>query len=238
MAKAEKKTPGKPTPTAPVKKGPVPNYTPKGGVSLKVAKELEKVKGPIYYRAEPGFSIREDGATCSWNEASRQLCMDAAQLFLTEYSAAARPLLFEFAGKAALCPDWKTLNDMEFRYHGNLVTKGSHMKRQRFWKFISYIGAGRIPPDVVLHRTGITREGFTGIGRAEAIEYLCEEVKKKAATLLEGGSAPSTLMRVNCTVSYWERNCEWVVSFEVAPHNYDPVKMKGYKTLAEWSTHP
>lgn len=242
MAKADKSKVSKKE--APVKsKGPKPDYTPKGGVPLKVAKKMEellaKSKGPIYYRAEPGFAIREEGATCTWNEASRQLCLDAAQDYLLEYSAAARPLLFDFASKAALCPDWKALNEAEFRYHGSLITKGSHMKRQRFWKFISYIGAGRIPPDVSLRLDADPpMGGFTGIGRAEAIEYLCEEVKKKATELITHGVPPDSLARVNATVSYWEHCSQWIVVFEAPPHNYNPQTMKGYKTLAEWTTHP
>lgn len=239
MAKAEKKS-------APKKevitkaKGPKPDYTPKGGVTLKAAKkiekELEKSKGPIYYRAEPGFSIKEEGADCAWNEASRQLCLDAAQDFLQEYTMAARPLLFDFANKASLCPDWKTLNEAEFRYHGSLITKGSHMKRQRFWKFISYIGNGRIPPDLALRTTKL--EGYNGVQRAEVIEHLCEKVKNNALFLLDNGSKPDAMIRIHCIISYWKPNHDWIIDFETAPHDYNPQTMKGYKLLSEWATRP
>lgn len=239
MAKAEKKS--APKKEAPIKaKGPKPDYTPKNGVPLKVAKklekELEKTKGPIYYRAEPGFSIKEEGADCAWNEASRQLCLDAAQDFLQEYTMAARPLLFDFANKASLCPDWKTLNEAEVRYHGSLITKGSHMKRQRFWKFISYVGNGRIPPDVSLRTTAL--EGYNGVQRAEVIEHLCEKVKSMALGLLDTGSKPDTMCRIHCFISFWKPQHMWTIDFEAAPHDYNPQAMKGYKSLSDWATRP
>ena len=239
MAKnASKKT--APKETKVVAKGPKPDYTPKGGVPVKQSKKIEKelaaVKPPIYYRTEPSFSIREVGAECTWNEASRQLCLDAAQDFLEEYSFAARPLIFEFAKTASLCEDWRSLNDAEFRYHGGLVTKGSHMKRQRFWKFITYIGNGRIPPDLSLRVAKHEQERFNGVQRANMIDSLCEIVKKRALEFIANGSKPDTLIRIECVISYWEVGS--TVNLETAPHDYDPVKMKGYKTLADWSTHP
>jgi len=237
MAKnASKKT--TPKETKVVAKGPKPDYTPKGGVPVKQAKKLEKLlaatKPPIYYRAEPSFSIREVGAGCAWNEASRQLCLDAAQDFLEQYSPAARPLIFGFAKTASLCEDWRSLNDAEFRYHGGLVTKGSHMKRQRFWKYVTYIGNSRIPPDLSLRI--VKNEGFDGIHRAQIIDQLCEKVRNRALELIANGSKPETLVRIECVISYWE--LEQTLNLETAPHNYDPVKMKGYKTLVDWSTHP
>lgn len=239
MAKADKKSNTKKE--APTKaKGPKPDYTPKGGLpekeAKKLQKELEKVKPPIYYRAEPGFSIKEEGADCTWNEASRQLCLDAAQDFLEEYTISARPLIFEFAAQAALCENWKDLNDAEFRYHGGIVTKGSHMKRQRFWKFITYIANGKIPPDLKLRTR--TVEGYNGKKRADAIEYLCEQVKAKALEYITNGSKGNELTRIHCTISYWKPNVEWFIDFEAAPHDYNETTMKGYRTFSEWSTHP
>lgn len=187
----------------------------------------------VYYHAEGSFSVIEEGAGCSWNEASAQLCLDAAQDFLSEYAPAARPALIEFAKIAVGAENWKQLNDEEYRYFGGVITKGSHMKRQRFWKYIGYIGAGRIPSFLRL-RTHI-QEGFNGKGRAEAIDYLTKQIKIKAEAI---GGNQETMMRVGCVVSYWKACSEWEINFEVAPHNYDPATMKGYKPLKDWVVRP
>ena len=187
----------------------------------------------VYYHAEGSFSVTEEGAGCSWNEASAQLCLDAAQDFLSEYAPAARPALIEFAKTATLAENWKQLNDEEYRYFGGVITKGSHMKRQRFWKYIGYIDNGRIPSFLRL-RT-VIEEGFNGKARAEAIDFLTKEIKARAAEI--GGNQES-VMRVSCVVSFWKPEFDWVINFEVAPHNYDPATMKGYKPLKDWVVRP
>ena len=222
-----------------------------GKSSGKTKEVVTKVKGPkvefpkpkkpvpvdttpdVYYHAEGSFSVTEEGAGCSWNEASAQLCLDAAQDFLSEYAPAARPALIEFAKTAALAENWRQLNDEEYRYFGGVITKGSHMKRQRFWKYIGYIGNGRIPSFLRL-RT-VTEEGFNGKGRACAIDYLTKQIKIKAEAI---GGNQETLMRVSCLVSNWKPEFEWSITFEVAPHNYDPTTMKGYKPLKDWIVRP
>ena len=188
----------------------------------------------VYYHAEGSFSITEEGAGCSWNEASAQLCLDAAQDFLSEHTPAARPALINFANTATLAENWKQLNDEEYRYFGGVVTKGSHMKRQRFWKYIGYIGNGRIPSFLRL-RTVTVEEGFNGKRRADAIDYLTKQIKIKAEAI---GGNQETLMRVSCLVSWWKPEFEWTITFEVAPHNYDPATMKGYKPLKDWVIRP
>jgi hypothetical protein len=70
------------------------------------------------------------------------------------------------------------------------------------------------------------------------MEYLIGEIKKTALELLSGGMNPETLLRWHCTVADWKPLYEWRVESQVAPHDYDKTKDKGYKTLADWSTHP
>lgn len=222
-----------------------------GKSSGKTKEVVAKVKGPkvefpkpkkpvpvdttpdVYYHAEGSFSVTEEGAGCSWNEASAQLCLDAAQDFLSEYAPAARPALIEFAKTATLAENWRQLNDEEYRYFGGVITKGSHMKRQRFWKYIGYIGNGRIPSFLRL-RT-VIEEGFNGKARAEAIDFLTKEIEARAAEI--GGNQES-MMRVSCVVSYWSACSDWSITFEVAPHNYDPATMRGYKPLKDWIVRP
>ncbi len=213
-------------------KNPKPDYTP----AVKVPKKKEVEKPSIYYRTESTFSVKEEGAGCTWNEGSRQLCLDAAQDFLEEYTATARLPIFIFAKRAALAETWKQLNDEEYNFFGGLITRGSHMKRQRFWKFVTYIGNAKIPPDLQI-RSGV-REGFNGKARSDVIEYLCTQIKGWATSQIDSGSAPSQLIRISCTVSYWKPVAEYFINYETAPHNYDPMTMKGYKTIKEWSTHP
>jgi hypothetical protein len=241
MAKATKKDTNKTTkPTKNVvekKKGPKPDFTPRHPLVKTKGKEVLVEKPPIFYWGEGTFVVQEEGAASTWNESSRQLALDAAQDFLLTYLPAARGPIFAFAEKVSLRDTWKEISDEEYRFFGGILTKGSHMKRQRFWKFVSYIGKSRIPPDLTL-RIQNDPYTFSGVERADAMEYLIGEIKKTALELLSGGMNPETLLRWHCTVADWKPLYEWRVESQVAPHDYDKTKDKGYKTLADWSTHP
>jgi hypothetical protein len=242
MAKAAKKDTSKSTKVVEKKKNPKPDFTPKHPV-VKTKGVVVAEKPPIFYWGEGTFVVQEEGASSTWNESSRQLALDAAQDFLLTYLPAARGPIFAFAEKVSLSNTWKEISDEEYRFFGGILTKGSHMKRQRFWKFVSYIGKGRIPPDLTL-RIQHDPYTFSGAGRADAMEYLIDEIKKTAIKMLGDGTSadvgmnPETLLRWHCTVADWKPLYEWRVESQVAPHDYDKTNDKGYKTLADWSTHP
>lgn len=230
MAKAQKTTKEKVIKSP---KGPKPDFTPK----VKTVKSSETPRLPIVYHGEGTFVIRERGAECSWNEASRQLALDAAQDFVSSYSVAARGPLFEFSEKISLSNTWKEINDEEYRYFGGVITKGSHMKRQRFWKFVSYIGAGRIPRDLHL-RVNDDDATFTGEGRAVAMEYLTGRVSEMANILISDGASPDIMVRWDCVIAINILCDDWDVIPEAAPPDYSKQTHKGYKSLAEWATRP
>lgn len=211
-------------------KGPKVDYTPKN----KVVKAKDDTLPPpvIAYYGEGTFTVTEEGAFSSWNEQSRQLCLDAAQEYIEGYTPAARPALYNFAARAALIENAKELGKAEIAYFGGYVTMGSHMKRQRFWKFISYIAAGRIPNDL---RLRVHRAGLNAATRAEVMEYVAGLIKAKALDLIKEGANPHMLCRVSYL--YTPEQTNKAVNFETAPHDYTP-EMKGYKPLADWSTRP
>jgi hypothetical protein len=212
-------------------KGPKVDYTPKNAVPKK---KQEVEKPAIVYYGEGAFTVTEEGATCSWNEGSRQLCLDAAQEMIEGYTQGARPALFNFAARAALIENAKELTNAEYQYFGGQVTMGSHMKRQRFWKFVSYIGNGRIPNDLMLY-TGPRDGRLTAAIRATIMQDLVENIKCTALRLIADGQRDTFLFRVSHVIG-WANDCEPV--FEAAPHDYNPDTMKGYKSLKDWSTRP
>ena len=227
-------------------KGPKVDYTPKVPV---IKKKEEPAPVTVMYHGESTFTVIEEGAGCSWNEASRQLCLDAAQEMIEGYTQAARPALYNFANRAALIENAKELSKAETDYFGGQVTMGSHMKRQRFWKFISYIANGRIPNDLRLRVGARNTEHLTGEERAKIMISATALIKQRATDYIEKGMYGESLHRVICTlnagaVHHWEQNAwdmpawEDPIEFEVAPHDHNPETMKGYKTLKEWATRP
>lgn len=215
-------------------KGPKVDYTPKKAVPKK-GQTAEKPS--IMYHGESTFTVIEEGATCSWNEASRQLCLHAAQEMIESYSRDSRPALFHFASRAALIENAKELTNAEYSYFGGQVTMGSHMKRQRFWKFMGYIGNGRIPGDLSLH-TGPRDDHMSAEERAYIMQALTADIKKKAINMIAQGHPESALFRVSCLILHPEGQSKLEHAnpqFEAAPHNYTP-EMKGYKSLKDWST--
>lgn len=215
-------------------KGPKVDYTPKNAVPKK-KQEIEKPA--IAYYGEGSFTVTEEGATCSWNEGSRQLCLDAAQEMIEGYAQDARPALFNFAARAALIENAKELTNAEYQYFGGQVTMGSHMKRQRFWKFVSYIGNGRIPNDLVLY-TGPRDGRLTAASRALIMQGLVERIKQIALQYIQKGWQDNALFRVAYVVRYTDHVDLDTPEFVIAQHDYDPETMKGYKTLKDWSTRP
>lgn len=227
-------------------KGPKVDYTPKVPV---VKKKEEPAPIVVMYHGESSFTVIEEGAGCSWNEASRQLCLDAAQEMIESYAEAARPALYQFAARAALIENAKELTNAEYQYFGGPVTMGSHMKRQRFWKFMSYIGNGHIPNDLSLRVGPRNTEHLTGEERAKIMVSASGLIKYRAAQCVENGTSEGLIFRVIYVVNAdEERNVqsgEWdmpawedPIKFEMAPHNYNPETMKGYKTLKEWAARP
>lgn len=227
-------------------KGPKVDYTPKKPLPKK-GQEAEKPA--IVYHGESAFTVIEEGAGCSWNEASRQLCLDAAQEFIESYAVVARPALYNFAHRAALIENAKELNKAETDYFGGQVTMGSHMKRQRFWKFLTYIGHGRIPNDLRLRVGQRNVDHLTGEERAKIMISATALIKQRAADYIQKGMHEESLHRVIYTVDgdgerHWLENLWdtpiWAdpIMFEAAPHDYNPETMKGYKTLKDWSTRP
>jgi hypothetical protein len=215
-------------------KGPKVDYTPKNG-NPKKNKIVEKPA--VVYYGESTFTVTEEGATCSWNEASRQLCLHAAQEMISGYKEAARPALFKFAQNASLIENAKELTNAEYLYFGGQVTMGSHMKRQRFWKFVGYIGNGRIPSDLSLY-TGDTTDHVTAEKRAVAMVEMSNDIKKKAAEMVSLGQFKETEMfRVSCLLISCVHWPDFTTNFEAAPHNYTP-EMKGYKSLKDWAFRP
>lgn len=214
-------------------KGPKVDYTPKKPVPKKGA---EAEKPAIVYHGESTFTVIEEGAGCSWNEASRQLCLDAAQEYIESYTETARPALYNFANRAALIENAKELSKAETDYFGGQVTMGSHMKRQRFWKFISYIANGRIPNDLRLRVGARNPDHMSGEDRAKVMTDVAASIKDYAFKLIEDGMSEEALCRVSYIVMHSE--VPKPIKFEVAPHNYNPETMKGYKTLKEWATRP
>ena len=226
-------------------KGPKVDYTPKRPVPKK-GQEAEKPA--IVYHGESTFTVIEEGAACSWNEASRQLCLDAAQEFIESYTEVARPALYNFAHRAAMIENAKELTKAESDYFGGQVTMGSHMKRQRFWKFVTYISHGRIPNDLRLRVGPRNPDHLTGEERAKIMISATALIKQRAADYVEKGMRDESLHRVIYTVDsdierHWEENAwnipTWSdpIKFEAAPHDYNP-EMKGYKSLKDWSTRP
>lgn len=227
-------------------KGPKVDYTPKVPV---IKKKEEPAPVTVMYHGESTFTVIEEGAGCSWNEASRQLCLDAAQEMIEGYTQAARPALYNFANRAALIENAKELSKAETDYFGGQVTMGSHMKRQRFWKFISYIANGRIPNDLRLRVGARNTEHLTGEERAKIMISAATLIRQRAADYIEKGMYDESVHRVTCTLNvgavyHWEQNAwdmpawEDPIKFESAPHDYNPETMKGYKTLKEWATRP
>ena len=227
-------------------KGPKVDYTPKKPLPKK-GQEVEKPA--IVYHGESTFTVIEEGASCSWNEASRQLCLDAAQEFIESYTEVARPALYNFAHRAALIENAKELSKAETDYFGGQVTMGSHMKRQRFWKFLTYISHGRIPNDLRLRVGPRNPDHFTGEERAKIMITVTDQIKRLAGGYINNGMGEESLYRAVCTVNadaarHWGQNGwelpAWAdpIKFEAAPHDYNPETMKGYKTLKEWSTRP
>ena len=226
-------------------KGPKVDYTPKKPLPKK---DQEAEKPAIVYHGENTFTVIEEGAGCSWNEASRQLCLDAAQEFIESYTEVARPALYNFAHRAAMIENAKELTKAETDYFGGQVTMGSHMKRQRFWKFLTYISHGRIPNDLRLRVGPRNPDHLTGEGRAVIMATASTLIKARALQHIEGGLSEEAMFRVTYSVNYgtaldftsgvWETPVwEDPIKFEAAPHDYNP-EMKGYKTLKEWSTRP
>lgn len=220
-------------------KGPKVDYTPKKPVPKK---GVVAEKPAIVYHGESTFTVIEEGAGCSWNEASRQLCLDAAQEYIESYTQAARPALYNFASRAALIENAKELSKAESDYFGGQITMGSHMKRQRFWKFVTYIAAGRIPNDLRL-RTGDRTGQLTAESRAVIMQSLSEQIKRLSTVMLTNGHQETAMYRVHFVLSqtnYEDRATnynDWL-QFEVAPHDYNPDTMKGYKSLKDWSVRP
>lgn len=227
-------------------KGPKVDYTPKKPLPKKgqVAE-----KPAIVYHGESTFTVIEEGAGCSWNEASRQLCLDAAQEFIESYTEVARSALYSFAHRAALIENAKELSKAESDYFGGQITMGSHMKRQRFWKFVTYIGHGRIPNDLRLRVGPRNPDHLTGEGRAVIMATAIALIKDRALRHIEDGISEEAMFRVTYVVSYgvapdvssgaWEiPTWEDPVKFEFAPRDNNPETMKGYKSLKDWSTRP
>ena len=227
-------------------KGPKVDYTPKVPV---IKKKEEPAPVTVMYHGESTFTVIEEGAGCSWNEASRQLCLDAAQEMIEGYTETARPALYNFANRAALIENAKELSKAETDYFGGQFTMGSHMKRQRFWKFVSYIANGRIPNDLRLRVGARNPDHLTGEERAEIMISATALIKQRAAGYIEKGVHDESMHRVIYTVDadmerHWEENAwdipTWSdpIKFEAAPHDYNPETMKGYKALKEWATRP
>ncbi len=228
-------------------KGPKVDYTPKVPV---IKKKEEPAPVTVMYHGESTFTVIEEGAGCSWNEASRQLCLDAAQEMIEGYTQAARPALYNFANRAALIENAKELSKAESDYFGGQVTMGSHMKRQRFWKFVSYIANGRIPNDLRLRVGARNSDHLTGEERASIMISATALIKSHAAHHIENGTREDAVFRVTFLVNPdTERTLRslgssdypsWTdpIKFEAAPHDYNPETMKGYKTLKEWATRP
>ena len=227
-------------------KGPKVDYTPKVPV---IKKKEEPAPVTVMYHGESTFTVIEEGAGCSWNEASRQLCLDAAQEMIEGYTETARPALYNFANRAALIENAKELSKAETDYFGGQFTMGSHMKRQRFWKFVSYIANGRIPNDLRLRVGARNPDHFTGEERAKIMITTTDQIKRLASAYINNGMSEESLYRAVCTVNvdaarHWGQNGwelpAWSdpIKFEAAPHDYNPETMKGYKTLKEWSARP
>lgn len=227
-------------------KGPKVDYTPKVPV---IKKKEEPAPVTVMYHGESTFTVIEEGAGCSWNEASRQLCLDAAQEMIEGYTQAARPALYNFANRAALIENAKELSKAETDYFGGQVTMGSHMKRQRFWKFISYIANGRIPNDLRLRVGARNTEHLTGEERAKIMISATALIKQRAAYYIEKGMYDESVHRViyavDADAERYRSEDVWgtptwadPIKFEAAPHDYNPETMKGYKTLKEWATRP
>lgn len=214
-------------------KGPKVDYTPKKPA---IKKDQEVQKPNIVYHGECAFIISESGAFCSWNEASRQLCLDAAQEYIESYVESARPALYNFASRAALIENAKELTRAEFEYFGGQVTMGSHMKRQRFWKFIAYIANGRIPNDLRLRPGARNPAHLTGEQRAALMMKAIADVKAYASALISKGSNEEQLCRVSYLVGAGEGVSP--VYFEAAPHDISNENMRGYKTLKQWTVSP
>jgi hypothetical protein len=235
MTKAAKKETPKNAKTVPVKlKNPKPDYTPKNQDKPKPKQKEVVEKPPLMYWGEGSFTVQEDGAGCTWNQASRQLALDAALDFITTYTPAARGLIYQFAEGCSCVPTWQDINHEEWRVFNQVMTKGSHMKRQRFWKFVSYIGKGKIPPDLTL-RLASSPFTYSGAERAIIMGDLIEKIKQESKDLMQAGVRADTLLRWHCTVLNFK---EYLVESQVAPYSYDPLVDKGYKSVTDWSTHP
>lgn len=228
-------------------KGPKVDYTPKKPVPKK---GVVAEKPAIVYYGESTFTMIEEGAGCSWNEASRQLCLDAAQEYIESYTQAARPALYNFANRAALIENAKELSKAESDYFGGQITMGSHMKRQRFWKFLTYISHGRIPNDLRLRAGPRNSDHLTGEERASIMMSATALIKERAARHIENGTREDAVFRVTFLVnSDTERTLRRVessdypswedpIKFEAASQDYNPETMKGYKSMKEWATRP
>lgn len=214
-------------------KGPKVDYTPKKPA---IKKDQETPKPNIAYHGECTFIISESGGFCSWNESSRQLCLDAAQQHIESYSEAARPALYNFAVRAALMENAKELTRAEFEYFGGQLTMGSHMKRQRFWKFVTYIANGRIPNDLRLRSGARDPKHLTGEQRSVIMMRAISDVKEYAASLIKNGSSEDQLCRVSYLVGAAQGTSP--VYFEAAPHDISKENMRGYKTLKQWTVSP
>lgn len=228
-------------------KGPKVDYTPKKPVPKKGA---VAEKPAIVYYGESTFTVIEEGAGCSWNEVSRQLCLDAAQEYIESYTQAARPALYNFAARAALIENAKELSKAETDYFGGQITMGSHMKRQRFWKFLTYISHGRIPNDLRLRVGPRNSDHLTGEERASIMMSATALIKERAARHIENGTSEDAVFRVSFLVDPdAERTLRRIessdypswedpIKFEAAPQNYNLETMKGYKPMKDWATRP
>lgn len=228
-------------------KGPKVDYTPKKPVPKK-GTEVEKPA--IVYYGESTFTVIEEGAGCSWNEASRQLCLDAAQEYIESYTETARPALYNFASRAALIENAKELSKAESDYFGGQITMGSHMKRQRFWKFLTYISHGRIPNDLRLRVGPRNSDHLTGEERASIMMSVTALIKERAFRHIENGTSEDAVFCVTFLLNIETVRMllslgsldfpSWAdpIKFEAAPQNYNPETMKGYKSMKDWAARP
>lgn len=207
----------------------------------------------LVYMGEPVFLVQEVGASCTWQEASRQLALDAAQELALEWAPGARGQLYHNAAVLAAACSPREQSRLEKLFFTQTMTAGSHMKRQRFWSALAGLGRGEVPRGTRLRRevpegmiSGAERAliipVLTGLVRARALAKFWPDQHYRVKTVF-CRSAPHTEAQRQAFIEdrRWAEahvpSFGWIwYALEVDPTDYtsDPQLKKGARTGQEW----
>lgn len=220
-------------------------------VTKKNTQDVAVASPELAYMGEPPYLVQEVGASCSWQEASRQLAVDAAQELVLEWAPGARGQLYHNAAVLAAAHSPREQDNLEKLFFMQVMTAGSHMKRQRFWSALAGLGRGEVPRGTRLRRevpegmiSGAERAliipVLTGIIRAQAKAKFWPEKYYRVKTVFCPSTWHDQVRRLNMVDEpQWGEvpvpNFGWIwYSLEVHElQDSDPIQ-KGSRTGREW----